>query len=118
MKLNKLIELMAVGIILPTTAIANMPKSVTAHEVKVSTPNIQAITRSDGSTYVNSGGTVVDVPSRRSYRSWNPFRYWSLPWRSYKSNRHTNCRQSSYQSTKTTASGRVVQSSSSRHSCN
>lgn len=117
MKPNKLIELMMVGIILPTTAMAT---SVSAHEVKVNTGNVEAITRSDGSTYINSGGTIVNVPSSRSYRSWNPFRYWSLPWQSYKNNNRTqtNCRQSSYQSTNTTPSGKIVQSSSSRHSCN
>lgn len=115
MKPNKLIELMMVGIILPTTAVAT---SVSAHEVKVNTGNVEAITRSDGSTYINSAGTIVDVPSRRSYRSWNPFRYWSLPWQIYKNDRHTTCRQSSYQSTNTTPSGKIVQSNSSRHSCN
>lgn len=117
MKPNKLIELMVVGIVLPTTAIASIPNSASAHEIKVDTGKVEAITRRDGSTYVNSGGTIVEVPRRRSYRSWNPFRYWNFPWQSYKSSNRTGCRQSSYQATSTTSSGRVIQSSSSRHSC-
>ncbi len=118
MKSYKLIELTVVGIILPTMAIANIPNSVSAHEIKVQTANTEAITHSDGRIYVNSRGTTVDVPGRRNYRSWNPLRYLSLPWRSYQNDRQANCQQSSYQATKTTLSGSIAQTSTSHHRCN
>ncbi|MDJ0568445.1 MAG: hypothetical protein QNJ53_05305 [Pleurocapsa sp. MO_192.B19] len=118
MKPTKLMGLVAVGIVLPSTAIAFCSSAI-ASEVKVKTTNVEAVTRSDGSVYVNSGGNTIKVPSRRSYRSWNPFRYWRLPWQSYSSNR-SNCRHSSYQSTShvTESNSKIVQSSVSSHTCN
>ena len=109
---------MTIGIVLPSTVIATND-AVWAGEVKVNTPNIEAITRSDGSVYLNSGGTTVQVPSRRRY--WTPWRSWRLPWQSYSSTRSSpNCRHSSYQSTShVTASGsKITQSSVSSNLCN
>jgi len=116
MKLNKLIGLVAVGLILPSTAIA-LSNSVLA-EVKVKTANIEAVTRSDGSIYVDTGDTSVSVPRRQTRRYWNPIRSWQLPWQSFsRPNRH--CRQTTYQSTQqTTQSGNhTVQHSSYSNSC-
>ena len=114
---NKLIGLLAAGIVLPTMAIATANVAI-ASEVKVKTSNVEAFTRSDGSIYVNSGGTSVRVPSRRTHRYWTPWRSWRFPWRSYTTNRPT-CRHSSYQSTShITKSGKqTMQSSISSNSC-
>ena len=121
MKPNKLIGLVAAGLILPSTAIA-FSDSVLA-EVKVKTNNVEAITRSDGSVYVDTGGTTINVPRRDTARYWNPFRYWSFPWQSRTNlDRRTNnsqCHQSSYQSTQqNTQSGHTVQHSSYSQGCN
>ena len=118
MKPNKLMGVMAVGLILPSTAIA-LGDSVLANEIRVKTPNVGAISRNDGSIYVNTGGTTLNVPRRNSRRSWNPFRYWRLPWQSLSHDQEI-CRHSSYQSTQqTTQSGsRIVQQSSYSNNCN
>lgn len=119
MKPTKLMGLVTIGIMLPSTLTASAV-SVKASEVQVKTANVEATTRSDGSVYVNSGGTSVKVPSRRSYRYWSPWRSWRFPWQSYRSVR-SNCRQSSYQSTShvTRSSNKIIQRSvSSSNSCN
>lgn len=123
MKPNKLIGLVAVGLILPSTAIA-FGNSVLA-EVRVKTANVEAVTRSDGSIHINTGDTTVSVPRRYNRQSWNPLRYWRVPWRSYSSprlvpedasNRH--CRQTTYQSTRqTTQSGNHTVQHSSYSNC-
>ena len=122
MKPNKLIGLMAVGLILPSTAIA-FGDSVLAKEVRVKTANVEAVTRSDGSVYVNTEGTTVSVPRRNTRRYWNPIRYWQLPWHFgsdrealNKSNRH--CHQTTYQSTQQTTQSGTVQHSSYSNNCN
>jgi len=115
MKPNKLIGLVAVGLILPSTAVA-FSSSVLAREVRVKTANVEAVTRSDGSVYINTGGTTVSLPRRQTRRYWNPFRYWQSPWQSLNGERH--CRQTSYQSTQQTSqSGHTVQHSSYSDSC-
>ena len=108
--------LVAAGLILPSTAVA-FGNSALA-EVKVKTNNVEAITRSDGSIYVDTGGTTLNVPQRDPRRYWNPFRYWSFPWQSL-DNRSSDrqCRQSSYQSTHQTTQSGTVQHSSYSHSC-
>ncbi|WP_019505997.1 hypothetical protein [Pleurocapsa sp. PCC 7319] len=119
MKPTKLMGLVAIGMMLPSTLIASSI-SVNASTVQVKTSNLEATTHSDGSVYVNSGGTSVKVPSRRSYRYWSPWRSWRFPWQSYRSV-PSNCHQSSYQSTShvTRSSNRIVQHSvSSSHKCN
>lgn len=115
---SKLMGVMAIGIILPATAIT-VENAVFANEVKVKTPNVEALTNQDGSIYVNSSGTVVQVPSRSAYRSWYPLRYWRLPWQNKNSVR-SNCRHSSYQATShvTQSGSSIVQSSVSHNSCN
>ncbi len=115
MKPNKTIASIAIGaIIIPLVAIVVSPKTLA--EVRVRTANVEAITRNDGSVYVNTGETTLKVPSRRSYRNWNPLRYWN-PWRS---NNFARCRNGSYQSTKqTTRSGdRTLHNSVSHRVCN
>lgn len=109
MRHTKLIGLVALLVLLPTTALGS--------EIKVKAGNVEASTYSDGSVYVNTGRTVARVsPNRfsrhRFSRHWNPFHYWRLPWQS-------NCRNSSYQRTTqvTKSSGRVVQSDVSSHAC-
>lgn len=123
MKPNKLIGLVAVGLILPSTAIA-FSNSVLAREVRVKTDNVEAVTRSDGSIYVNTGDTSVSLPRRQNRRYWNPFRYWQSPWQRVngdrgartESNRH--CRQTTYQSTQQNSqSGHTVQHNSYSNSC-
>jgi hypothetical protein len=118
MKPRNLMGLMVVGIILPMTVIT-AESSVLASEVKVKTPNVEAVTSRDGSIYLNSNGTIVQVPSRSSYRSWHPFRYWRLPWQN-NNNVRSNCRHSSYQATShvTPSSSSIVQSSISHNTCN
>ena len=119
MKPTKLINLIVAGLVLPSITITSWTGLAIASPVKVKTANVEAVTRSDGSVYVNSGRTTVKVPSRRSHRYWNPIRYWRFPWQSYHSDRQT-CRHSSYQSTShvTQSSSRIVQSSVSSHTCN
>lgn len=116
MKLTKLIGFVAMGVVIPSTVVATND-SVLAGEIKINTPNVEAVTRSDGSVYINSGDTKVQVPSRR--RSWTPWRSWRLPWQNYSSTR-SNCRHSSYQSTSqvTSSSSRIVQSSVTSKTCN
>ena len=120
MKPNKLIGLVAAGLILPSMAIAKS-NSVLA-EVKVKTNNVEAITRSDGSVYVDTGGTTINVPRRDTPKYWNPFRYWNFPWQSRTNlDRRTSdsrCHQSSYQSSHQTQSGQTVQRSSYSQGCN
>ena len=53
MKPNKLIGLVAVGLILPSTAVA-FGNPVLA-EVRVKTANVEAVTRNNGNIYVNTG---------------------------------------------------------------
>ena len=118
MKLRKLIGFVAIGVVIPSTIVATN-SSALAGETRITTPNIEAVTRSDGSVYVNSGGTTVEVPSRRRY--WTPWRYLRLPWQSNTSDRHSsNCRHTSHQSTSriTATSSQVVQSSISSNTCN
>lgn len=114
--MTKLIGLVTISIVLPSTIIITND-AAWAGEVKVNTPNIEAVTRSDGSIYLNSGGTTVRVPSRRRY--WTPWHSWRLPWQNYSSTR-PKCHHSSYQSTsQVTASGnKIVQSSISSQLCN
>ena len=116
MKLIKLISFVAVGVVVPCT-ITVTNSSALAGGVQIRTPNVEAITRSDGSVYINSRKTTVRVPSRRF---WTPWSYWSLPWQNNVSDRHTaRCNQTSYQSTsRVTASSRqIVQSSISHNTC-
>ena len=118
MKLTKIIGFVAVGVVLPNTIIATN-NSALAGEVKVSTPNVEAVTRSDGSVYINTGGTTVQVPSRR--KAWTSWRYWRLPWQQDNYTRDSSsCRHSSYQSTSqvTPSSSKIVQSSISSNNCN
>lgn len=107
----------ATSIILPIIMTAE--GSVFANEVKVKTPNVEAFTNRDGSIYLNSNGTIVQVPSRSSYRSWHPFRHGRLPWQSNR-NVRSNCRYSSYQATSHVAqsSSSIIQSSVSHNTCN
>ncbi|MCC0177505.1 hypothetical protein I4641_11000 [Waterburya agarophytonicola K14] len=115
MKLTNLIGFVAIGVVIPSTILAGNNSALA--DVKVSTPNVEAITRSDGSVYVNSGGTTVQVPSHRRY--WTPWRYWRLPWQNLKSER-SNCRQTSYQATTriTPSSSKIIQSSVASNGCN
>lgn len=118
MKLTKLIGFVAVGIVVPNTIITTND-SAWAGDARVRTSNVEAVTRSDGSVYVNSGGTTVQVPSRRRY--WTPWRYWRLPWQNNVSNKHSyKCRHSSHQSTSriTSSGSQIVQSSVSTNICN
>ena len=107
MKLTKLIGFVTVGVVIPST-ITVASSSAWAGDVQIRTPNIEAVTKNDGSVYINSGKTTVRVPSRPRY--WTPWRYWRLPWHNSNnvSERYTsNCRHTSYQST-----SRVTDSSS------
>ena len=112
--MTKLIGLVAMGIVLPSIFATN--NNALAKEVRVNTNKVEAVTRSDGSIYINSGDTTVKLPSRRA---WNPWRSWRLPWQDY-SNTSSGCRHSSYQSTSrvTASSSTIVQSSVSRNTCN
>ena len=119
MKLTKLIGFVAVAVVIPNT-IVTANSSAFAGETRIKTPNVEAVTRSDGSVYVNAGDTTVKVPSRRNY--WTPWRYWRFPWRSSARNYNSSykCRHTSHQSTsRITASGsQVIQSSISSNTCN
>lgn len=118
MKKKQLMGLLAMGIVIPSTAIASCNSAI-ASELKVKTPNVEAISRRDGSVYINSGGTTVQVPSRRTYRYWTPWRSWRLPWQSNYNSIRSNCRHSSYQSTSrvTESSSQIIQSSISSNTC-
>lgn len=114
MKLTNLIGFVAVGVVIPSTIVATNNSALA--DVKVSTPNVEAVTRNDGSIYVNSGGTTVRVPSRRRY--WTPWRYWRMPWQNY-TRSNSSCRHSSYQTTtRVNSSGtQTIQSNISSNSC-
>ena len=77
------LSVITLSILLPNVAIAG--------GVRVSTDKIEAATHSNGSVYVNTDKTSVNVPVRRT---WYPWHSWRTPW----SNR---CRQGSYQKTTT-----------------
>jgi hypothetical protein len=105
-KMNKskvTLSLIALSIVVPTTAIAN--------NVRVRTNNIQATTQSNGSIYVNTGKTAISIPARRNH-IWN-WRYWLPSWQS------NNCYQSSYQQTTQVSNSRnqVVRHSSTSSYC-
>lgn len=98
------LSLIALSLMIPTTAIAN--------NVRVQTNNVRATTQSNGDIYVNTGKTSISVPARRNY-TWDSWRYWLPPWQS------SNCSQSSYQqTTQVSSSGsQVVRHSSSSSYC-
>ncbi|VEP13331.1 conserved exported hypothetical protein [Hyella patelloides LEGE 07179] len=103
MKRSKItLSLIALGIIIPATAIAG--------NVHVRTGNVQATTNSNGDVYVDTGRTSVSVPTRR--RIWYPWRYWRTSWQS-------KCRQSSYQQTTQVrdSGGKVTHHSSTSSYC-
>jgi hypothetical protein len=109
-KMNKskvTLSLIALSIIVPTSAIAN--------NVQVRTNNIQATTQSNGSIYVNTGKTAISIPARNTHNNsiWYPWRYWRTPWQS------NNCRQSSYQQTTevSNSGSQVVRHSSTSSYC-
>lgn len=81
------ITLVALSIIVPSAAIAG--------GVRVSTDKVRATTNSNGSVYVDTNKTSVNVPVRRT---WYPWHSWRAPWRG-------NCRQGGYQSTTITTRG-------------
>ena len=107
MKLSKLTILLAtLAFLLPTVAIGS--------DIDVKTNNVRASTHPDGSVYVQTGNTSVQLPRRRPSVRWYPWRFWRLPW-------SRNCQNSVYQKTTQTthSGGRVVSSSTSTssHSC-
>lgn len=118
MKSNQIMGLMAAGVIFPSMAIASA-QGVLANEVRVKTANVEAVTRRDGSIYVNTGGNAVRVTRRRSSRYWTPWRNWNFPWHRF-SQSTSGCRHSSYQSTRQTtrSGGRIIHNSSSSQICN
>lgn len=118
--MTKLMGLVAIGIVLPSTVVTTN-SSTLATEIKIKTGNVETVTRSDGSIYLNSGGNIIQVPSDRHSR--NPWRYWRFPWQNYSSSNNSirsNCRQSSYRSTNrvSDSSSTIVQSSFSSNICN
>lgn len=121
MKPYKILGLIAASLILPSMAIASS-NSVLANEVRVKTANLEAVTRQDGSVYIDTGKINVSVPQSRVRHHWNPWRYWN-PWQSQNRDRTSNrlsgnCHYS-YQSTKQTThlGNKTLQSSSYQH-CN
>lgn len=121
MKPYQMLGVMAVGLILPIMAIAE-GDAVLASEVRVKTANVEAITRQDGSIYVNTAGTTIAVPQRRVRSSWNPWRYWSVPWRSQNRDRQGqlshNCYHSYQYSQQTTRLDNQTLHSSTIQHCN
>ncbi|MGD1920140.1 MAG: hypothetical protein ACFCAD_15385 [Pleurocapsa sp.] len=118
MKLTKLIGFVAVSVVVPSTIITTN-NSALAGDIQIRTPNVEAVTRSDGSVYVNSGDTTVRVPSRRRY--WTPWRYWRLPWQSNIRDKHSyKCRHSSHQSTSriTSSGSQIIQNNIASNTCN
>ncbi|MEL6441404.1 MAG: hypothetical protein AAFQ80_19390 [Cyanobacteria bacterium J06621_8] len=115
MKSNQLIGAIAIGIILPSIAIASVP--AIAGEIRVKTANVEAVSRRNGSIYVNTGGNTVSLNRRRAYRSWSPWQNWNFPWQRH---RASGCRHGSYQSTRQTtrSSSGTIYSSSSTQICN
>ncbi len=107
MKLSKLTWLLAILAFL-------VPVSATGSGIDVQTGNVRASTNQDGSVYVRTGSTSVQVPPRPTYNRWSFWRFWQQPW-------NRSCRNEVYQkTTQTTRSGgRVVHSSTSTssHSC-
>lgn len=106
MKLSKLTFLLAVlAFLLPVPAMGN--------GVEVQTGNVRVSTNQDGSTYVRTGNTSIQVPPSRSSQRWYSWQNWRLPW-------SRSCQNKVYQrTTQTTQSGgRVIHSSTSTSSHN
>jgi hypothetical protein len=85
------------------------PTTVLSREIDVRAGNVRASTRRDGSIYVNSGNTKVEVPARHSLSRWYPWEFLRFPWR-------TNCQtisnRSHQRNTQVTNSGHSVVESS------
>ena len=108
MKFNKLTFLLVIlALLLPVAAIGN--------NINVRTNNVRASTSRNGSVYVQTGNTGVQLPSRRSSFSWYPWQFWRHSWL-----RRSNCQNRVYQrNTQTMQSGgRVVSSNISTSSTN
>lgn len=112
MKPKKLMGLMAVSMIFPV-AIITAEQAVFANGISVKTPRVEALTRKDGSIYVKSGNTNIQLPSRSTYR----YRY--LPWQN-KTTVYSNCRHSFHQTTShtTRSNSSIIQSTVTSNSCN
>lgn len=107
MKFSKLTFLLAILALL-------LPVSVNANGVNVQTGNVRVSTDRDGSAYVRTGDTSIQVSPNRSSRPWYSWQNWRLPW-------SRSCHNQVYQrTTQTTQSGgRVIHSttSTSSHNC-
>lgn len=90
-----------------------LPVPANANGVSVQTGNVRVSTERDGSAYVRTGNTSVQVSPHRSSQRWYSWQNWQFPW-------SRNCQNKAYQrTTQTTQSGgRVIHSSTSTSSHN
>ena len=93
-------------------AIAFFPSVAIASDIRIRTGSVEASTSKNGSIYVNTGNSKVQVPARRTFY-WNPFRYWRSP------RQNANCRHNTYQKTThvSQSGSRVVQSNVATRTC-
>lgn len=107
MKFSKLTFLLAILALM-------LPFPATANSVNVQTDNVRVGTNKDGSTYVHTRDSSVQVPARsNSSNRWYYWQNWRFPW-------SRGCQNQVYQrTTQTTQSGgRVIHSSTSNSSHN
>lgn len=102
MKSKTALSLIALSVILPSSAIAD--------NLHVRTDNVRVTSHSNGNINVDTGKTAVSVPAKRS-STWYPWRYWRTPWRS-------NCQRSYQQTTQLNSDGeKVVHHSATSNYC-
>ncbi|MGK7953361.1 MAG: hypothetical protein AB4368_32395 [Xenococcaceae cyanobacterium] len=90
-----------------------LPVSANGNGVDVQTGNVRVSTERDGSAYVRTGNTSLEVSPQHSSRPWYSWQNWRLPW-------SRSCHSQVYQrTTQTTRSGeRVIHSTTSTSSNN
>jgi hypothetical protein len=85
-----------------------LPAPVLSREIEVQAGSVRASTSRDGSIYVNTGNTNVEVPAYNSSSRWYPTRFLRFPWRTTCQNRNS----SYHRNTQVSKSGQSVTESS------
>jgi hypothetical protein len=85
-----------------------LPTPVFSRDIEVQAGSVRASTSRNGSIYVNSGTTNVEVPAYNSSSRWYPIRFLRFPWRTTCQNRNS----SYHRNTQVSKSGQTVTESS------
>lgn len=108
MKKRKILPVIALSIILPSSAILPRQAFASVNNVRVSSDRVR-VTTYNGNINVSTGKTTVSVPNNR-HSTWYPGRYWRIPGRS-------NCQRSYLQTTQLSSSGKKIVQHSSTDGC-